>query len=70
LVNDPDKFLSDYFNFCGLKDVTVPSAKKIINKNSQTKIPLAFSNKQVDLINTEISKFEKLVGRDFAHWKK
>jgi hypothetical protein len=70
LVNNPDKFLSDYFNFCGLRDVTIPAAKKIINKNPQTKIPLTFSNKQIDLINTEISKFEKLVRRDLIHWKK
>ena len=62
--------ISDYFNFCGLKDVTMPAAKKIINKNSQTKIPLIFSNKQVESINNEINKFETLTGRDFGHWKK
>jgi len=70
LASKPDEFLSEYFNFCGLKDVVIPNAKKIINKNSQTKMPLIFSNKQVDLINIEINKFETLTDRDFGHWKK
>jgi len=70
LCSDPDQFLTDYFNFCGLNNVKIPTSKKIINKNLQTKIPLTFSTKQVALINTEISKFEQLVGRDFGHWRK
>lgn len=68
LVNDPAKFLSEYFNFCGLRDVAIPGFEKIINANPRSKVSVKFSNRQIKLINAEIKKFEELTERKFSHW--
>lgn len=68
LVNDSLQFLSDYFNFCGLRDVVLPDYKRIINANLQPKISVPFSTQQIKAINAEVEKFEKLTGRNFSHW--
>ena len=70
LVDHPDEFLSDYFKFCGLRDVQIPAAEKVVNKNSQQKVPMVFSALQIELINQEISEFEQLTGRDFSGWRR
>ena len=68
LNNKPIEFLSEYFSFCGLRNVTIPGFDKVVNKNSRPKVLLTFSDNQIKTINSEITKFEQLVGRDFGHW--
>lgn len=70
LVNDPDKFLAEYFNFCNLPAVVIPNANNIVNKNLQKKISVEFSKNQINIINAEINKFEILTNREFQHWKR
>ena len=69
LQNNPDTFLSRYFNFCGLENVSIPGSNEPVNMNPRTvRRTLEFNDQQKNLINNEIQKFQQTTGRDLTGW--
>jgi len=73
LEQDPVKFLEEYMAFCQLPvaENTLINYNTKVNVNpKQEKIKLNFTDKQIALVNQEIDRFQTVVSRDLAHWKK
>jgi hypothetical protein len=73
LEQDPAKFLEEYMAFCQLPfaENTLINYNTKVNVNpKQEKIKLNFTDKQIALVNQEIDRFQTVVSRDLAHWKK
>jgi hypothetical protein len=71
LESNPVQFLRDYMSFC---ELPIPGTqhieyyKKINAISKPNKISLSFTTDQIDNINQEICKFQKVVDRDLSHW--
>jgi hypothetical protein len=73
LEQNPSAFFKDYATFCQLPvaENNMFNYNTVVNANpKQEKIKIAFTDKQVAMINSEIDRFQSIVNRDLTHWKK